>query len=135
MKDKLVLWGKNVIIGENYFVDKVSDDGNGLSLELTDIDNGERIRVKYDCMVWSYTYTEEVCWGKELSKYFEIYGEEFITKHTFFEVINSSYSEKVSYETSYYVAKPKELLHLKIIATNCVFDIVSYISGPVIEKI
>lgn len=123
--DDITLWKNAGNLGNKYDIDEIKEDVDGLHILLTDINTGRRILLFYDCLVCSYKNTDESFWMDSLYRLAKKYDMDFITGHTFFQVLDSSYAKEV--ETGGQgVVQADRLFHLKIIGANAILDIVSW---------
>ncbi len=129
MSDSLQVWDKiTPEFDGKYNIIKVTDDTNCMQMVLSNNDFEERcIMLDYtNCRVFSYRSYDESCWVPPFYSYVKTYGDHFLTKHTFFEVLESKYIKQIKEWGFCLELKPDELFHLMVIAGDSIFEIISH---------
>lgn len=133
MEEVLKIWEKADKLAGKVDIDKIVEDENGLVCFLTDLENNKKIQIKYDSLVCAYKNVDEGFWIKTLEGLLGRYGEKVLTKHSFFEVENSSFLREIE-DGVCGAIQGRELFQLKIIGANAILDIISF-GEPCIETI
>ena len=136
MTEQLIVWEEGRELGRKFDVDEFRENIDGLEIRLTNVDTEEKIILSYDynnCIVCGYKSIDESYWLDKLNTYIKKYDKSFITQHTFFEVLSSSFVEKIV-NGSCNMLQSSQLFHLKIVAADSILDIVSA-GKPIIRKI
>lgn len=123
-EDELVLWGGIASNGQ-YDICSVVEDEKGLRLKLVSENDGSLLELYWDCLGFGYKNVDESFWMDTLDKLIGLYGDFFITQHTFFVVRHSSYAQELE-QGGKETIKKEQMFHLKIISSNSIFDIVSW---------
>lgn len=108
-------WIPDKNLSKKYYIDEVSYKDDDLTVYLSD-DCGQRIVVVWDCIIESYTCTEETNRTKR-------YNDE-TSQWTFFEIYDSKYICWLI-EESCNILSARGLHHICIIGDNLVIDVVA----------
>lgn len=116
MSDIWKCWEPKKKLKNKYYVDSIKDE-ESFMMELSNEDETEKILLKWDGCVVSYTCSEE-------SARSILYDKQELTKWTFFKVENSSYLKWIE-EQSLGIEQRNKLTHYCIIGINSVVDIIA----------
>lgn len=133
MNEELVVWD-GVSKNGQYDIYEVHEDERGLTLKLISEDDGSLLELFWDVMVLGYKNVAESFWVDTLEKLMLLYGESFITSHTFFCVNNSLFSQEIEQGCKGTIKK-EQMFHLKIASTNSIFDVVALDKPKVFENV
>lgn len=109
-------WEPKIELKNKYYIDTIKDEDN-LIIELSDEVGTEKIIMRWDGCITSYTCTEE-------SSRSILYDNNELTKWTFFKVENSQYLKWIEYQ-SLGIEQGDKLIHYCIIGINSVVDIIA----------
>ena len=108
-------WIPDRSLSKKYYIDEILYKNDDLIVRLSD-DCGRHVVVLWDCLVESYTYTEEVNRTKS-------YNQE-TSQWTFFEICNSKYIQWLT-EESVNILSTRDLHHICIVGDNSVIDVIA----------
>lgn len=129
--EELVVWD-GISKNGQYDIYEVHEDERGLMLKLISEDDGSLLEVFWDVLVLGYKNVDESFWLDTLEELMLLYGESFITSHTFFLVKNSLFSQEIEKGCKGTIKK-EEMFHLKIASTNSIFDVVAFGKPKIFE--
>lgn len=124
MQEELVVW-EGISKNGQYDIQEVHEDERGLKIKLVSEDDGSLLELFWDVLVLGYKNVDESFWLDTLEKLMLLYGESFITSHTFFVVNNSLFSQEIERGCKGAIKK-EQMFHLKIASTNSIFDVVAW---------
>ena len=134
MAEQWIRWEPISDSSGKYYVESISDNIKEFKILLAHCkDKKKRVRIIFDCFIYSYRSTDEGCRLNTIVNVDKQYGAKFYAEWTFFKVINSSYVLWLS-EQSGGIAEPESLTHFSLFAMDSIVDVIAEYE-PIVELI
>ena len=137
MSQQWIQWKPVKGLSNKYYIDYVYECSQKLRVVLYEEDQKEKnytkkLVIEFDA-VFSYKLTDETFRLGTISLLDELYGTDFYSKWTFFQVTDSPYLKLLS-EESYGISDAYEVKHFVLIDSNSILDVIAS-SEPKVEMI